>query len=69
MKLTIEAEATIAFNALPQEERKHICYFRNLERIRELERQMAVEKGRHASAIRKINETIERTRGAMREGR
>lgn len=49
-----EDRASDEFNALPIEERKRICNFMNMERIRELQRQ----KRLHREAIADIDESI-----------
>lgn len=56
-----EDRASAEFNALPFEDRKRICNFMNMERIRELERQKRI----HREAIADIDETIRLTRAWM----
>lgn len=56
-----EDRASAEFNALPFEDRKRICNFMNMERIRELERQKRI----HREAIAEIDESIRRTREWM----
>ena len=58
---TVEDHASDAFNALPFEERKRICRFMNMERIRELQRQ----NRKLREAIEDNNEAIKRTREWM----
>jgi hypothetical protein len=53
-----EDRANAEFNALPFEDRKRICNFLNMERIRELERQKRI----HREAIADLDETIRVTR-------
>lgn len=56
-----EDRASDEFNALPIEERKRICNFMNMERIRELQRQKRLHRG----AIADIDESIRRQREWM----
>jgi len=67
--MSVEEIARAEYNALPTDMRLRVAYFRNLERIAELERQRARAQDRFKETIRQLDQTIERVREAMKDGR
>ena len=63
----IEDEARDHFNNMAFEDRRFVAYFRDLERIAELNRQREHQKDRHAAIMRDLDEQIARVRKNMRD--